>query len=127
MTQLYYAMTMPGAETLAYSEIHTRIPQAELVKFARGIVLFRAPITTRELLTLRTVEDVFLALVHITGLGRQGRDALRVLHSATLHADVTNALDAWLRFHHGKPPVTWRVVSQKEGTHEFRRMDAGQA
>jgi tRNA (guanine6-N2)-methyltransferase len=127
MTQLYYAMTMPGAETLAYSEIHVRVPKAELVKFARGVVLFRVPAAARELLKLRTVEDVFLALAHITGLGRQGRDALRVLHSATLHADVANAIDAWSRFHHSKPPVTWRVVSQKEGSHEFRRMDAGQA
>jgi tRNA (guanine6-N2)-methyltransferase len=127
MTQLYYAMTMPGAETLAYSEIHTRVPEAELVKFARGVVLFRVQSAARELLKLRTVEDVYLTLAHITGLGRQGRDALRVLHSATIHADVATALDTWSRFRHSRPPATWRVVSQKEGTHEFRRMDAGQA
>jgi tRNA (guanine6-N2)-methyltransferase len=127
MTQLYYAMTMPGAETLAYSEIRAHLPKAELVKFARGVVLFRVSAAAREMLKLRTVEDVFLALAHITGLGRQGRDALRVLHSATIHADIASAIDNWSRMHHRKSPVTWRVVSQKEGSHEFRRMDAGQA
>jgi len=34
-------MTMPGLETLAFSEVHAGAPDAELVKFARGIAIFR--------------------------------------------------------------------------------------
>jgi len=121
----FYVMTMPGLETLAFSEIHARVPDAELIKFARGIALFRTMAKPATLLELRTVEDVFVTLAHITGLGH-GRDALRVIHSATLNADVVGVLAMWRRVH-GAPPHTWRVVSQKSGTHGFRRVDAGNA
>jgi tRNA (guanine6-N2)-methyltransferase len=122
----YYAMTIPGIETVAFSEIRARSVGAALVKFARGVVIFGAEAGPQDLLDLRTTEDVFVRLAHITDLGR-GPDALRVLHSATSHSDLAGALALFRRAHHGAPPRTWRVVSQKEGTHIFRRMDAGQA
>jgi tRNA (guanine6-N2)-methyltransferase len=126
MTHLFYAMTIPGLETLAFSEVHARMPDAEQVKFARGIALFRVNAQPEELLELRTVEDVFLALAHIRSLG-SGREALRVLHGATLNADLATALAMWRRAHAGQQPRSWRVVSQKMGTHDFRRVDAGRA
>lgn len=122
----FYLMTMPGLETLAFSEVRSRIPDAEQIKFARGIALFHAPDQVDELLALRTTEDVFFTLAHITGL-RHVQDALRVLHSATLRADVTRILSLWRYVHDGKVAKTWRVVSQMQGTHQFRRVDAGQA
>lgn len=126
MSYSFYVMTIPGLETLAFSEIRTRISDAELSKFSRGIALFRTKKIADELLVLRTTEDVFFALAHVKGLGH-GLDALRVLHSAALNADMTQALVVWRRFHDGRMPRTWRVVSQKNGAHEFRRIDAGQA
>ncbi|MGO8951183.1 MAG: THUMP domain-containing class I SAM-dependent methyltransferase [Ktedonobacterales bacterium] len=125
-TQSYYAMTMPGLETIAFSEIKTRMPDAELLKFARGIVLFRTSAPVGELQRLRTTEDVFVLLRHVTHLG-PGRDAVRVLHSATLQSDVARALALWRVARHSTTPRTWRVVSQKRGEHEFRRVDAGEA
>ena len=122
----FYAMTMPGLETLAFSEVRTRVPDAELVKFARGIALFRTAAKPSNLLELRTVEDVFVTLAHMRGLGHE-RDALRVLHSAILNADVAGALALWQHVHGSAQPRTWRVVSQKSGTHDFRRIDAGNA
>src|SRR5712691_10111157 len=122
----FYVMAMPGLETLAFSEIRANVPDAELVKFARGIALFRTALSPQDLLQLRTVEDLFVALAHVTGLGH-GRDALRVLYSATLNADISSALALWRRSHNRMLPRTWRVVSQKQGTHDFRRIDAGQA
>lgn len=126
MSHPFYAMTMPGLETLAFSEIRATIPDAELVKFSRGIALFRTSVVSEELLELRTTEDIFFLVAHITKLGR-GQDALRVLHSATQNADIASALSVWRRTHKMAQATTWRVVSQKSGTHEFRRMDAGRA
>ncbi len=122
----YYAMTMPGLETVAFGEIQERIAGAQLVKFARGIVVFRAQASPAELLKLRTTEDVFVLVAHVTKLGRVA-GALRVLHSAASRADVSAALAQWRRAHAGAVPRTWRVVSQMEGDHEFRRIDAGKA
>ncbi len=127
MLRSFYAMTMPGLETLAFSEIRAKMPDAELVKFARGITLFRTGTPTGDLLQLRTVEDVFITIAHITGLGR-GRDAVRVFHSAMLNVeDMNGTLSVWRRAHKAIQPKTWRVVSQMVGTHDFRRTDAGQA
>jgi tRNA (guanine6-N2)-methyltransferase len=122
----FYAMTMPGLETTAFSEIREHMPDATLIKFSRGIVLFRTSESPMKLLALRTVEDIFATIAHIKKLGR-GYDALRVLHSATLNADIGEILALRQRTYHGKQLRTWRVISQKEGTHEFRRMDAGKA
>ena len=122
----YYAMTMPGLETVAFGEIKARLLDAELVKFSRGVVLFRTAGQVSQLLTLRTTEDVFVLVRHITHLGR-ATDALRVLHSAVSQADVTQTLALWRIARHATAPRTWRVVSQKRGEHEFRRMDAGKA
>ncbi|HLI09487.1 MAG TPA: methyltransferase domain-containing protein [Ktedonobacteraceae bacterium] len=120
----YYVMTMPGLETVAFSEIRERVPDAELVKFSRGVAQFRSAEPPAGLLALRAVEDVFITLAYISGLGHR-RDALRVLHSATLHSNLEHTLALWRRAHHGRRPATWRVVSQKQGAHEFRRVDAG--
>jgi len=117
---------MPGLETLAFSEIRTQVPDAKLVKFARGIALFQTAAAPGELLKLRVVEDVFFTLAHVKGLSH-GHEALRVVHSAMLNADLTHALSLWRRIHDGTSPKTWRVVSQKSGTHDFRRVDAGKA
>jgi tRNA (guanine6-N2)-methyltransferase len=125
-TPSFYIMAMPGLETLAFSEVRARVPDAELLKFARGIALFRTAVGPGKLLELRTVEDVFVTLVHIAGLGH-GRGALRVLHSATSNADITSALDVWRHVRKEGQPRTWRVVSQKSGSHDFRRLDAGEA
>ncbi|HZO73794.1 MAG TPA: methyltransferase domain-containing protein [Ktedonobacteraceae bacterium] len=124
MSHLFYSMTMPGLETLAFSEVRARVPDAKLVKFARGMALFEAK-EPDELLELRTVEDVFSCLTHVKGL-RYGPDALRVIHSATLNANITSALTLWRRVHMGAQPKTWRVVSQMSGAYNFRRKDAGQ-
>jgi tRNA (guanine6-N2)-methyltransferase len=125
MSQLFYAITMPGLETLALSEIRAKQPDVEQVKFARGLALFRSSASPAALLELRTTEDVFFTLAHIGGL-QHSREALRVLHSATLRSDLEAGLMAWRRAHHGRQPKTWRVVSQMEGSYDFRRMDAGE-
>src|SRR5215469_9972052 len=102
----FYVMTMPGLETLAFSEVRARVPDAELVKFARGIAIFSTAARPGTLMELRTVEDVFVTLARITGLGH-GRDALRVLHSATLNAGIDGALAIWRRVHKVAKPRTW--------------------
>jgi tRNA (guanine6-N2)-methyltransferase len=119
-------MTMPGLETMAFSEVRAKEPDAQQVRFARGIALFRSSASPASFLELRMTEDVFYTFVSITGL-QHSQDALRVLHSAAKHADLGEAIKAWRRAHHGQMPKTWRVVSQMNGRYDFRRVDAGEA
>jgi tRNA (guanine6-N2)-methyltransferase len=126
MPQSFYVMTMPGLETLAFSEIRAHFPQAELIKFARGLAQFRLNAPPGDLLKLRTTEDAFLTVARITGLGNT-HDALRVIHSATTRADIPDALSQWQRLHNGQRIRSWRVVSQMHGAHAFQRNEAGRA
>jgi len=126
MAYLCYVMTMPGLETLAFSEIRARFPGTELVKYSRGLTLFRTSTPPAELLTLRTVEDVFLVIAHIHGVSAK-REALKALHAATIKADCAPALSIWGRIHKGKRARTWRLVSQMYGERKYRRVDAGDA
>ena len=52
-------MVQPGLESVAADEI-TRDLGGEIKKSERGMVVFRVPAITPDLLRLRTVEDVFL-------------------------------------------------------------------
>jgi 23S rRNA G2445 N2-methylase RlmL len=90
------------------------------------VVLFHTGAAVRDLLKLRTTEDVFVLLRHITHLGR-AKEALRVLHGATLQADLPRTLALWQAAQRAPSPRTWRVVSQKYGQHDYRRVDAGEA
>src|SRR5437016_197401 len=54
-----YATVQPGLEPVAADEI-TRDLGGDVRKTARGLVVFRAPDVSPELLRLRTTEDVFL-------------------------------------------------------------------
>jgi 23S rRNA G2445 N2-methylase RlmL len=123
MSKLFYALTIPGLEALAFEEISTQM-NAELVKLGRGLVLFRTSSDPRRLLDLRTVEDVYVLLVHIKHVG-VGGEPLRVLHSATKQAPFEEAWSVWRKLHQGNRAKTWRVVSQMSGKFSFRRIDAG--
>jgi tRNA (guanine6-N2)-methyltransferase len=126
MTNTFSIVTMPGLETIAFSEVRTRLPQSALSKFSRGTAIFTASDETRNLLDLRLAEDVFIVLAHLTKIGRT-QDALRVFHSATQQSAIKQAIDVWRHIRRTGPPHTWRIVSQMEGTHDYRRIDAGKA
>jgi tRNA (guanine6-N2)-methyltransferase len=122
-----YATVQPGLEEIAAEEI-TRDLGGSVKKSDRGLVVFRVPDITADLLQLRTVEDVFLLA--------WGTDAL------TYRAVDLDKIERWtarepdwprlLQLHHsvhakpkGKP--TYRLVAQMTGTHGYRRIDARSA
>lgn len=128
----YYAQTMPGIEKIAWLEIRQRLPstkfQQELfTKEKNGIILFEYAGSPEDLLTLRTVEDVFVVLLSAENLSRDWGD----LRSVTRLLEGSDALDhaaqTILRNRRGHRPITFRVVSRKEGRHQYRRKDFEEA
>jgi tRNA (guanine6-N2)-methyltransferase len=122
-----YATVQPGLEEIAAEEI-TRDLGGSVKKTDRGLVVFRVPDISSDLLRLRTVEDVFLLA--------WGTDAL------TYRATDLDKIEKWtarepdwprlLQLHHGVHPKpkgkpTYRLVTQMTGTHGYRRVDAGKA
>jgi tRNA (guanine6-N2)-methyltransferase len=119
-----YAIVLPGLETIAADEI-TRDLRGEVKKSERGLVMFRVPEISPDLLKLRTVEDVYLLAWGTDSLTHRAADLKQIRHWTAKEANWPNLL----RLHHavhpkpkGKP--SYRLVSQMTGTHAYRRIDA---
>ncbi|MCS7022206.1 MAG: methyltransferase [Gemmataceae bacterium] len=122
-----YALTHDGLESVAADEIEQDFG-GEILKTARGLVVFRVPQLDETVLALRTTEDVFLLA--------WGSDTLTYRSSdLDLFRQWTARKPDWptlFRWHHqlrprkrGKP--TFHLVCQMQGEHGYRRMDAAEA
>jgi 23S rRNA G2445 N2-methylase RlmL len=122
-----YAQVVPGLEPIAAEEIERELG-GEVKRTGRGIVVFRLPHIDAEVLSLRTVEDVFLLAWGTDQLSYRATDLERIRRWTAHDADWTNLL----RLHHairprpkGKP--TYRLVAQMEEQHGYLRRDARKA
>jgi 23S rRNA G2445 N2-methylase RlmL len=122
-----YAVVLPGLEEVAADEISRDL--GGVVKLtSRGIVVFRVEEIDGRLLSLRTVEDVFLLAWGTDKLTYRAEDLDKIQRWTAREADWANLL----RLHHtirpkpkGRP--TFRVVTQMRGEHGYQRQDAGKA
>ena len=122
-----YAMVQPGLEPVAADEI-TRDLGGEVKKTSRGVVVFKLPAVTPDVLKLRTTEDVFLLA--------WGTDSLtyRPPDLGNFRKWTANRPDwpSLFKLHHalrpktkGKP--TFHLVCQMQGEHGYKRHDAKDA
>lgn len=119
-----YAMVQPGLEAIAADEINRDLG-GTIKKAERGMVVFRVPAITPELLTLRTVEDVFLLAWGSDALTYRAEDLDKIAKWTAKAADWQQLLMLHHRVHPkptGKP--TWHAVTQMIGEHGYRRVDA---
>ncbi len=123
---LCYAQTMPGVEKIAWLEIRERLSQAQFVDYLfakeqNGIVRFNYDGPLEDLLTLRTVEDVFVQALNLPKLTRGRRD-LRVLGEEVAKGEALGrAVNGLMRFLKLSKPPTYRVIGRLYGKHPFRR------
>jgi len=120
-------MVHPGLETIAGDEI-SRDLGGTVKRTAPGLVVFRLDAIDDSILKLRTVEDVFLFGWGTDQLTYRAGD-LEKMRRWTAH-DVNWA--EMLRIHHAIRPKpkgrpTFRLVTQMQGIHGYKRMDAGKA
>jgi 23S rRNA G2445 N2-methylase RlmL len=120
-------MVHPGLEEVAAEEIAHDLG-GEVKRTARGVVVFRVPEIDDRLLSLRTVEDVFLLAWGTDQLSYRAEDLDKIERWTAREPDW----DRLLRLHHavrpkprGKP--TFRLVTQMEGKHGYLRRDARKA
>src|SRR5689334_1880385 len=122
-----YATVPPGLEEVAADEI-TRDPGGAGKKTERGIVVFRVPEISADLLHLRTTEDVYLLAWGTDALTYRATDLDKIERWTAREPDWSRLLQLHHRVHpkpKGKP--TYRLVAQMTGTHGYRRVDARDA
>lgn len=122
-----YAMVHPGLEAIAGEEI-TRDLGGTVKRTASSLVVFRMEEIDQRLLTLRTVEDVFLYAWGTDQLSYRAEDLDKIRRWTAHEANWADLL----RLHHALRPKprgrpTFRLVTQMQGTHGYKRMDAGKA
>jgi 23S rRNA G2445 N2-methylase RlmL len=122
-----YAITVPGLETIAAEEIAVEL-KGEIKKKMSGAVVFRLDEVSDKVLRLRTTEDVFFFAWGTDQLSFRAQDLESIRRWTSRDVDW----DGLLRLHHairpkpkGKP--TFRIVTQMQGHHGYRRIDAGMA
>jgi 23S rRNA G2445 N2-methylase RlmL len=122
-----YATVQPGLEEVAGEEVAQRLG-GEVKKTLRGAVVFRVPEVSRDLLELRTTEDVFLLAWGTDQLTHRAEDLDRIRRWTAKEPDWAHLL----RLHHGVHPrpkgrPTYRLVTQMAGQRGYLRRDAGRA
>jgi 23S rRNA G2445 N2-methylase RlmL len=117
-------MVHEGLEDIAGEEI-ARTLGGEVKRAGGGIVVFRLDYIDRDILNLRTTEDVFLYGWGTDELSYRAKD----LEQIERWTERSVKWDALLKIHHavrpkpkGKP--TYRFVAQMDGVHGYRRVDA---
>lgn len=129
MSQTYYAQTMPGVEKIAWLEVRERFPAATFVDYLfvkdqNGIVIWKGNADTSDLLKLRTTEDVFIQVTPRVKLSRDWRD----LREISQLIQQSKSLDSAVRAKQGTSrKITYRVISRKSGSHQYRRKDVEEA
>ena len=122
-----YALVFPGLEEIAGDEI-TRELGGNVRKTGAGYVVFRVPELDKNVLKLRTTEDVFLLAWGTDQLTYRALDLDKIERWTAREPDWPNLL----RLHHaihprpkGKP--TYRLVVQMSGKHVYQRKHAREA
>ena len=119
-----YVLVHPGLEEVAGEELKADFG-ADIKKTAPGVVVFRVPEIDRQLLRLKTAEDVFVLAWGTDQLSYRAADLDKIRLWTAREADWSKLLS----IHHairpkpkGKP--TFRLVVQMNGVHGYRRIDA---
>ena len=128
---LYYAHTMPGLEEVAWDEIRGRLAGASFEAFKtlrgkNGLVLFRYGGNPKDLLSLRTVEDAFFLVAHISKVswGHEGLSHISRAMAGNRFIDRGLAQHRELWQHGRRGTRTFRVISRMAGGRQpYRRVD----
>ena len=124
----FYAQTMPGVEEIAWLEIREKLSRARFgqylfAKDQNGIVVFHYDGDPKDVLQLRTTEDVFMQVLSVDKMSRGRRDLTQVVELVQQGEAFGKAMNDFLRLRKYNKPPTFRVISRKYGKHDYRRKD----
>jgi tRNA (guanine6-N2)-methyltransferase len=134
-SQPYLAQTQPGFEAIAVQEIQARLDGAVVrgtrdIEGKNGAVLFDYSGDARDLMALRTIEDLFVVLATVTDLPPT-REALRRLEALAARASTVESGLNLARIiqpgRGGRGKTNFRVVARQADRAAYRRVDAQRA
>jgi len=120
----YYAIVVKGLEEIALSELREKLQGVHLVEKSKGMVSFNYSGPPRELVKLRSIENIFIFLKIIKGMSRS-RNSLGKIYKVVKGIDLGEALFIHRQLHpkRGRRKPTFRITPNVVGRHNFRRVD----
>lgn len=114
----YYLSHIGGLEDVVDGELREKLPEATLLpgQFGRRYLEYEGP--PERLLSLRTVENVFLYVLELPV--RPGRDWLDELESTMAGADLALAVAVLRQVRGFSGSPSFRVSAERLGRHEFQ-------
>ena len=131
----YYAHTFPGLQSVAWSEARARLRNVRLegtaeVRARNGLVFLDYPGDARDMLALRTIEDLFVVTTRLSEVpwGREG--LATIFENLRSGQGLGRALHIWqwLTGARVSRNVTFRVIARLSGARQpYRRLDLERA
>lgn len=121
----YYVSTALGLEDVTWSEINAKLKNVQLDEKKDRQLSFSYSGDHKNLLNIRTAENIYIHIGTITGLTRSRNslgDIFRIVSS--FNFDVPLLIHKDIHGGKGKKRLTFRVFSTMVGRHNFRRVDA---
>lgn len=125
MVVKYYVTTVPGLEKISWSEISSKLNGVKLLSETDGKLFFSYNKSFKELINLRTINDIYIFIGSIPRLTRS-RNSLGEIFRRVGSFNLNTCLKIHKEAHggRGKKNITFKVVSTMTGKHNFRRIDA---
>ncbi len=124
----YYVTTTSGLEDVTWEEINTRLKNVNLDEKKPGQLSFTYSGDHKNLLRIRSAEDIYVHIGTISGLTRS-RNSLGDIFRAVSSFKLDDSLLIHKDLHGGKgrKRLTFRIYSSMASRHNFRRVDAQNA
>ena len=119
----YYATTVAGLEAVASAEVLAGLPGAAIGHVQSARLHFTYPGPVRDLLGLRTVEDVFAHIADLEGVGSAATD-LEALKDAVAQVDLEAALALRAKLSPLPAAPSFRVTGFRTGEHQYNSQQA---
>ncbi len=125
MNVRYYATNIIGLEDILWQEIQMKLYDVNLIEKKKGRVSFAYAGEPKELLKVRSAENIYVYVGVISGLTRS-RNSLGEIFKQMMNYNLEIPLRIHKDLHggKGKKRPTFKVVSAMTGRHNFRRIDA---
>jgi len=120
----YYAIVVRGLEEIALSELREKLRGVHLIEKSKGMISFTYSGPPRELIKLRSIENIFIFLKIIKGMSRS-RNSLGKIYKVIKGIDLGEALFIKRQLHpkRRRRKPTFRITPNMVGRHNFRRVD----
>ncbi len=124
---LYCLLTLPGLESIAWSEVRRHFPAAEFISFVYaqdefGGVVFRFAEAPEKLFQLRTAERLLAVALWQPKVSRGVRDLREISERLAKSGEIGRLFKAMGRLQH-RHLHTFQVISRKYGKHEYDLRD----